>query len=108
MCLPRKRGSGARTQRRVVVSKYCTKCIQLGILTINIIIRHEESVGSVTASLSSLRFHPLFSFLFYMGDLRYGFYVKYSVFYYLYKVLVKCIMCPIMFLLLGKNGSILE
>lgn len=96
----------ARTKGADGVSKDCTKCIQLGFLCLIII--SNNGVKRVTASSSFLYFHPLFYFLFSRGDLRYCLYVKDSFFYNLYKVLTTCWKCPIMFLLLDKNGSILE
>lgn len=100
------RGSAKTWRCENGVSSNCTKCIQLGFLCL-IIISH-GIVVPITASISCLHLHPLFYSLFYRGDLKYCLYVKYSFFYNLYKVITKCWMCPIMFLLLDKNGSILE
>lgn len=106
-------GRARRTTKRPEcgVSNDCTKCIQLRYLCL-IIISH-ESVVRVTAMNFSffLYFHPLsycLSSTTTTGDFRCRFNVRDRVFYDLYKVLTRCWKYLIMFLLLDKNGSILE
>lgn len=88
-----------------VCNNCCTKCIQLGLMCLIIIIS-QEGVGRITASLSVPYFHPLFYSLFSRGDLEYCLYVKVSLFYNMYKDLVEEMSSYVF--LLSKNGSILE
>merc|ERR1719369_1188546 len=82
---------------KYVVTIYCTKCIQLWILCL-IIIRHAY-VLQVTAILSRLHFHQLFSFLSYRGDFRYGLYIRIGFFTICIKFYYWT--CPNIFLLLA-------
>lgn len=88
-----------------VCNNCCTKCIQLGLMCLIIIIS-QEGVGRITASLSIPYFHPLSYSLSSRGDLEYCLYVKVSLFYSVYKVLVEEVSSYVF--LLSKNGSILE
>lgn len=87
------------------VCNNCTKCIQLGLMCLIIIIS-QEGVGRITASFSVPYFHPLSYSLFSGGDLGYCLYVKVSLFYGVYKVLMEEVSNYVF--LLSKNGSILE
>lgn len=88
-----------------VCNNCCTKCIQLGLMCLIIIIS-QEGVGRITASLSVPYFHPLSYSFSSRGDLEYCLYVKVSLFYSVYKVLVEEVSSYVF--LLSKNGSILE
>lgn len=83
----------------------CTKCIQLGLMCL-IITVSQEGVKRITASLSVSYFHPLFYPLFSRGALEHCLYVKVSLFYSVYKVLVEEMSSYVF--LLSKNRSILE
>lgn len=87
------------------VCNNCTKCIQLGLMCLIIIISQEDVEG-ITASFSVPYFHPLSYFLFSGGDLGYCLYFKVSLFYNVYKVLLEEVSNYVF--LLSKNGSILE
>lgn len=87
------------------VCNNCTKCIQLGLMCLIIIISQEDVEG-ITASLSVPYFHPLSCYLFSGSDLGYCLYFKVSLFYNVYKVLLEEVSNYVF--LLSKNGSILE
>ena len=61
------------------VCNNCTKCIQLGLMCLIIIISQED-VGRITATFSVPYFHPLSYSLFSGGELEYCLYVKVSLF----------------------------